>query len=422
MTDTPAESAEFLTVLLDDAGLSDEKLSALGLKPPYRRVVLGTELEALSEEDREQGLVSAVASALGVESVKVVRAEDGELVDVLDALRQENRFPRGSAMVIADATGTARASDATTDTDEIQAPSLRTLRATSRALIDAPDIGDPGRQAEVFGKVGPLTVEVPDTALDFPSVAPFEIRACSTRGLSHRHLGIPRQDSFAIAASDDWLVMAVTDGVSQGAHSHVAAELVARGACKLALEPVEGGLSWHEISRRLSARIIEEARHRHLVVPDGDGVEQLGAVRNVMSTTAVLVRVSRSPDAAGEVHGELVLLAGDSGAYRVESQRLSLLIGGKVDDGSPITSSSVQPLPGSVQPMIVEFSLLPGQAILLATDGIGDAVGDGDGEIGCALAQLWVEPPSAAEFFLHTNFRRKSFDDDRTAVVAWYLD
>src|SRR5262245_38516217 len=68
-------------------------------------------------------------------------------------------------------------------------------------LASAPSLGDPGHQRAVVAMAGPLTPGVPDTTVDFLTAAPFEIRAVSTRGWSHRQRGVPRQDACAIAMS-----------------------------------------------------------------------------------------------------------------------------------------------------------------------------------------------------------------------------
>jgi serine/threonine protein phosphatase PrpC len=226
-----------------------------------------------------------------------------------------------------------------------------------------------------------------------------------------------------MAANDNWLILAVTDGVSAGTYSHVAAELAARVACKLLVDgPSDAPVDWAQISAKISTRIVEEARIRGIVAPksEREGVNQIPEVRELMSTTAVVARISRNPDENGNLAGELAVLAGDSGAYRIADGRTTVLLGGK-DEDSFIASSQVRPLPGGVEPEVVKFTLKPGEAILLATDGVGDALCEGDTELGEYLGAFWSRPPTIEQFFLDTNFWKKTFDDDRTAVVAWNL-
>lgn len=283
-------------------------------------------------------------------------------------------------------------------------------------------IGDAGRQPDVVPVLGQLTVGVPDSVLDFFSDGDLEVRGCATRGWSHRHAGTPRQDFFAVQISDDLLIVAVADGVSAGAHSHVAAETAARSVCKLVAERWRDGepLDWEHVSRRVSMRILEEAEYRQLVptpTEDASIDDRLRTCLLSMSTTLVVCAMRRRPTHLG-YETWLAILAGDSGAYQITSTHLNPLSGGK-DQTSVIASSAVRPLPGVVTPQEDTFHLQPGGAILLCSDGIGDPVGDGSGDVGQELASRWASPPTIDAFLKDVNFYRKTFDDDRTAVGIW---
>jgi serine/threonine protein phosphatase PrpC len=290
-----------------------------------------------------------------------------------------------------------------------------------QALDWAQGIGDEGHQRDIQPSIGGSTVGVSDTELEFVTVAPFEIRACATRGWSHRQSGAPRQDFFAIAASDEWLIAAVADGVSSGPHSDVAALTAARAATRLALMEADiPGMDWLRLCDRLSWRIVEEAKYRQLVEvdDDADASARVLAVREVMSTTAVVVALRRRVDDDGRHQGVLVLLAGDSAAYRLSGAMVAPLLGGKDEDGY-ITSGRVHPLPGARSPIATEFALEKGQGVLLTSDGLSDPLGEGTGEVARVLGQRWSEPPSPVDFFADLNFLRRTFDDDRTAVGIW---
>lgn len=311
-------------------------------------------------------------------------------------------------------------------TEEPRRPVVTRDRAAHPPFGKGNAIGDAGRQAEVVALAGPLTVGMSDTELDFVTAVPFEIRACATRGLSHRHGGTPRQDAFALALDEHRVVLAVADGVSQGPWSHVAAETAARAACKLALDQAErsGDIDWSQVSRRVSLRIVEEAEYRRLVDPpdDVDDLEgRIARTRSVMSSTLVVAAVDRDSDTDGCFPVELALLAGDSGVYLISPTGIRLVVGGKVDGDSPISSSAVRPLPGLVEPETHSSALGEGQGLVLVSDGLGDPIGDGTGEVGLELARRWQTPPAIDRFLLDVNFLRRSFDDDRTAVGLWLL-
>jgi serine/threonine protein phosphatase PrpC len=288
-------------------------------------------------------------------------------------------------------------------------------------------IGDAGRQAEVLAAAGPMTVGVADTELDFATVVPFEVRACTTRGLSHRHRGTPRQDAFSVAVSEDSVVVAVADGVSEGPWSHVAAETAARAACKLVVEysgRENESIDWTQLSRRVSLRILEEAEYRQIIDPPEEGAsidERITRCRSAMSCTLVVATARRQADHEGRFPVVLAVLAGDSGVYLINREGLSLAIGGKSDGDSLITSSAVRPLPGAVEPALVELSLGEDEGLIVVTDGLTDPIGDGTGEVGRELAERWRTPPTIDRFLLDVNFLRRSFDDDRTAVGVWLL-
>lgn len=285
-------------------------------------------------------------------------------------------------------------------------------------------LGDPGRQPEIKSVSSPLNVGVADTALDFLTLDSFEIRGCSTRGWSHRYKGTPRQDDFALLVNDEVVVVAVADGVSEGDFSQVAAETAARSACKLAADQIarNGSIDWVQLAGRISMRIIEEGEYRkisQLAAAEPTIDERLAACLSKMSTTLIVAVIERTPRHDG-FRAEIGVVAGDSAAYllRLDSKDLEPVGGGKVGTDS-ITSTAVRPLPGPVKSSSVEVVLQPGDALIVGSDGIGDPVGDGTGEVGQEFARRWAEPPPIDRFLLDVNVYRRSFDDDRTAVGVW---
>lgn len=284
-------------------------------------------------------------------------------------------------------------------------------------------LGDPGSQGAIIASLGTRTIGVPDTILDFAACGDWEIRGCSSRGMSHRYLGTPRQDAFAIATSERWVVAAVCDGVSSGSESLVAAETAARSLCKLALDVLSRDevIDWSAMAQRVSRRVIEEARYRQLVDLDGISLasDVLAAVRDVMSTTAVVAVVSCDPTPDGSVFGQIAVLAGDSGAYRIVAGSVERLIGGK-DEAGGFTSGAVRPLPGPTSPSVHNFRVAVGDAVLLVSDGIGDALGNGDTTLCRYLAEAWRTAPPPSRYLEDVNALMRTYDDDRTAVGLWW--
>ncbi|WP_207544239.1 hypothetical protein, partial [Mycobacterium alsense] len=64
---------------------------------------------------------------------------------------------------------------------------------------------------------------------------------------------------------------------------------------------------------------------------------------------------------------------------------------------------------------------LAAEVLLIATDGIGDPLGTGQGGVGNLLRDVLTRPcpPSLIEFAHAMDFSRETFDDDRTLVAVW---
>jgi len=285
-------------------------------------------------------------------------------------------------------------------------------------------IGDAGRQPEIQSVSSDLNVGVADTALDFLTVGSLEVRACSSRGWSHRYKGTPRQDAYSILVGDDVLVVAVADGVSEGDYSQVAADTAARATVKLAANDIakNGAVDWSLLARRVSLRIVEEAEYRQIApsaAPETDINERVRAVRSRMSTTLIAAVLKRSPTHSG-VEAQISVIAGDSAAYQILNNSDVLTpVGGGKELGGSISSTSVKPLPGPANPEVATIYLQPGEMLVLGTDGLGDPAGDGSNDFGRELANRWKTPPTIDQFLLDINVYRRSFDDDRTAVAIW---
>jgi hypothetical protein len=91
--------------------------------------------------------------------------------------------------------------------------------------------------------------------------------------------------------------------------------------------------------------------------------------------------------------------------------------------GSTIASSATAavPLIPRQLPPPVSARLCPGEALVLMSDGVGDPLGGGTGEVGASLASAWRLPPDPLNFAAQVGFARRTFDDDRTVVAIWAL-
>lgn len=304
-------------------------------------------------------------------------------------------------------------------------------------------VGDPGRQLEIVPV--PSKFDRPDTVVDGATIGSLAFRAASLRGLSHQQSGKTRQDAFGFQLSSNvaWLVGAVADGVSSGPRSHEAADIAVRRLTEVlarALDDVVvpedpetwakvlAGLPWQQAVDDASDAILAEAsgQVRAAFVRQGqlDRAERMdtegmpvGAAARVMATTAIAFVIATSGP-GGAAPFAVLPAAGDSSALVLSDDGWHPLTAVK-NEHAEIASSGVRPLPGRYEVSPVINVLEVGEALVVITDGVGDPLGAGTSSVGRFLAQAWSEPPDILEFAHHVGFLRRTFVDDRTAMVAW---
>lgn len=297
-----------------------------------------------------------------------------------------------------------------------------------------PVVGDPGSQQEV---VAQLLSEPPgraDTVIDAGVVGALEVRASSVRGRSHRfavsgHPARTRQDEYCLQATADanWLVVVVADGVSQGRFSHVAATIAARRGCQLVTDLLDAGrepseLDWDgEIAPKLAGYIVSEARRLAAATGEPDDAElSAREAARLMSSTAVIAVVGTSIRESG-IPYVVSVLAGDSSAWVLADGEWSSLTAIK-NEGAEIASMEVRGLPLVGACSTTDGALTAGEVLVLMTDGLGDALGSGSGDVGEFFSNAWKRAPDPHAFAAQLDFFRRSFDDDRTAVAIWRVD
>lgn len=283
------------------------------------------------------------------------------------------------------------------------------------------------------GRAAGLTVPLPDTdhwdrrdtVVDGVAIVDGrqrrgELRAVSTRGLAHRHYGRVRQDEYGFRRTLDgrYLVLCVADGVSSGKQSHHAATVAVRAgvdllADLLARVPLPD-IAWPRFISEVADGIVWDASHR-LGVPY---VEHLDVAEHMATTVLYAVVDLQSDDGAHRVD---LLAVGDTSAWVLRQDGCWEPLQEVKNQGAEVYSPAVTALPAlpALPPSPVRTSLRPGEVLVLMSDGIGDALGAGTGEVGRFLADVWRTPPAPLQFAAQAEFARKSFDDDRTAVAFW---
>lgn len=259
----------------------------------------------------------------------------------------------------------------------------------------------------------------PDTIIDGWRTDDFIVRGVTLRGYDHRYYGVPRQDDFAIEVLDNgWIVAAVADGVSSAALSHIAASLVVRYVVEFVsvyqvdrLEDVNS--LWQDIFSGAAWTLVERARS---ALSDENACSE--DAEKLMATTLACAVIAPS-DTSGA--SACIAAVGDTGIWTVDSASFEKILGGKASSAEGISSSAVSGLPrvpDEVPSAIIRIT--EDQALLLGSDGFGDPLGTGDGELGALFRNcLFPDIPSMLNFAHTLDFSRATFDDDRTLVAIW---
>ncbi len=256
-----------------------------------------------------------------------------------------------------------------------------------------------------------------DTVIDGWMSDSFVVRAATVRGYSHRYYGEPRQDDFAVASrTDGRLLAAVADGVSAARQSHVGSTVAVRYAMQWLAAGVAdptGATDWEELVSGAAWALVEHAAAVFGIRKSAEEAEPL------VATTLVCAVVDPDPDGGAVAH---VTGIGDSAAWVLGSGGFTRVEGGKEDPADGISSSAVVGLPrvpAGVDATVVMIE--PDEVLLLGTDGFGDPLGSGGGEVGRLFSETLGNGrvPSLIEFAHKLDFSRETFDDDRTLVAVW---
>lgn len=239
------------------------------------------------------------------------------------------------------------------------------------------------------------------------------------RGYWHRYLGTPRQDDFAVSLRHDTnrLLVAVADGVSQATQSHLGATIAVRYAIQWlatnADDQSPGEIDWSALIESTAWALVEQAAS---IVGD----ETVGAAEaeRVLATTLVCGVVDPSP--SGELTAAVVAV-GDSAAWVLSPSGYARVGGGKLEAPGGLSSSEVSGLPRvPAQLDTATVTVHQSEVLLIGTDGFGDPLGSGEGEVGHLFSKtLGAYIPSITEFGHMLDFSRETFDDDRTLVAVW---
>jgi serine/threonine protein phosphatase PrpC len=275
----------------------------------------------------------------------------------------------------------------------------------------------------------PTAALIPDMVVDGAAYGSLTVRAASVRGDSHRYQSEPRQDSVAVTrigasgtgtgapGPDELLLLAVADGVGSAARSHIGSQ----EACRLVAMHLDAASA--DLAEALRAgdqngfaALVEQAV-RHVGTLLAHNARERGDDPAAYATTLRALLVPLDPRIS--TRGFLAVGDGGTALLRGGAWTLSLTDPEQDGDGMIDTRTAALPLSHLVRTQFLG-PVTPGDVLVLCTDGLSTALA-GDGGMRDFLGSAWGAGtvPGPADFLWQLQYRVKSYDDDRTAVVLW---
>lgn len=250
----------------------------------------------------------------------------------------------------------------------------------------------------------PLSATGPPLLAAHSGVAPpFELRAASIAGSAHQHRGAPREDCFAVRPVSEGLVAAVADGL--GDERATLAWLGAKVACDVALDMLEA--SWSRTASLPASLDLDGLSAQMTNI----ATRVLGRSPTAVSLSTTLVCTAIAADGRFTVLsiGDSVALVLRAGGWSVVGGELKGLVVNDVDDALPNARGPLR---------VLEGRLAENEVLMLASDGLADAVTDH--RTAETFARWWAHPPVLEEFLAQMSFVKRGESDDRTGVCIWY--
>ncbi|GAA3636650.1 protein phosphatase 2C domain-containing protein [Streptomyces chitinivorans] len=263
----------------------------------------------------------------------------------------------------------------------------------------------------------------PSVLLDGATVERLTVRAASVRGDSHNWEGTCRQDAMTVTRigppEAEMLLLAVADGVGSAKYSHIGSYRATRQAAVHLDREAEGihaalcardAVKLSALANKAIAGAVAElrdgwertARYENRPYADGD-----------YATTLHVLLVPTDP----RVRDRVVFGVGDGGLFVLRDTYWHH----GTPAGEGVIDTRTEALPHAYS--TVESTLLrtvPGEVLLLGTDGITNPLTQKDPEFAQRLAHAWGgAAPSLSDFLWQAQTRAKSYDDDRTVVCVW---
>lgn len=272
----------------------------------------------------------------------------------------------------------------------------------------------------------PPSGEANDIRSQFSTLGRMACAATSLRGNKHRLQGGVNQDSFSVVSGvakggNEYLVVAVCDGMGSARYSSFAARLAAdtctASLCRgLALQ----GLDMFRLLEERQVDFVSSLRERitefrvgeYDAPPRPPEEVETGELQTTLSFAVIGPANADEPLAVtGWIGDSPVIVVQDGNWNLVSREEPRAGLHSTASNGLMTTDS-----------LVIRYdNLLPGDALLMCTDGVGNFIEYEGSEtaLGRDLRTKWVTPPERLEFVRDLSFDIQSADDDRTAVMVW---
>lgn len=250
------------------------------------------------------------------------------------------------------------------------------------------------------------------------------VSAASRRGTAHSEKGTPRQDNLCVLTNDDELVIVISDGTSSAKESHLGSLFLVQNFERYYREHFPAGFTadvsvWRELNLKLSqglvAMYVARSKQKGISTPSDVVDLRLAAAEQYASTLEVfIVKIGAKSD---DLPFAYIRIAGDGAAFEISTSVRELPYGQSGDGNMKDSSVSALPVCDS-DPEIFEGSIAPGNALMVATDGIGDYIAYNSTWSKCLLDYAMSEVPSEAGALAVISHLDSNSRDDRTFAIV----